>query len=192
MSFTYSILAQCCHYIDTSLLIYSENQWASFYIMAILGSFGSWLFFSKWAGIVFQWKWFHIFDKNQIHLKENKTLNAIDSFLIKHFHNIVFSTGSIGSNKKSFLSFQVCGNNVEQNDCYHQILELECFAKKVNIKKLTIFTKWSSLMFDRVLNILLDAETYFFFYLFSTFQNHEPAQWPCTKLFLLHQACILG
>ena len=34
MSFIEPVLAQCCHYIDPNLLIYTENQWAGSYILA--------------------------------------------------------------------------------------------------------------------------------------------------------------
>ena len=42
----------------------------------------------------------------------NNILNSLNFFLIKHFYIIAFSIENIGCSKKSFLPFQVHGNNV--------------------------------------------------------------------------------
>ena len=108
MSFIYPILVQRCHYIDTNLLIYSE--WKPMGWLLYNGNTGQiWklLFSQNVIGFSFSVQFFHIFDNNKIHLKENNTLKRTWFFLNKLFDNITFSGGS----EKLFLPFQVRGNS---------------------------------------------------------------------------------
>ena len=67
--------------------------------------------------IVFQEEFFHILDKNKIHLKKN-SLNSLDFFLTKHFHDIFFKHEILGETKNhSYFTFAVITQY--WNDSYH-------------------------------------------------------------------------